>query len=243
LFYGLTFPSPTNWNLSLVGTLLLVFLGITALLFIWLALRGLRYKHPVEDQQRDTRSVRIRTPLSARIISALLALVLLLMMGMILGIAGALQGLNNIVREVPVAHVIASPTEGIPHELSVEVILLDEHGVATSDKHYSLDGDLWELEGLFVKLPTWMEFLGFHSGYKVARLSGKFLSSILQNQAHPHGSWDINGGYGDFFDHIISGDSPWRLFVSANYGIGVFSSPGDYMVKASNTGFVAYKNK
>jgi hypothetical protein len=240
MLWGLTFPSPTDWNFPPDVTFFIVVLLLVGLLCIAFAFAGLLRKKQSPEYSQGRRSVSSRTPLSVKIIAVLLGFVFLLMAGIIWGVAGALQGISNVTRETPVACVIAKQKLGKTPMLSVRVILLDQNNKPTSDLSYTLDGDLWQLDGLFVKLPTWMTLLGFHSGYKVARLSGQFIDPNLQDQAHPNAAHNINGGYGDFFKFIITGNSPWRIIADTKYGTGVFITTGTYVVKASNTGFVPY---
>ncbi|HEY6407326.1 MAG TPA: hypothetical protein VIY29_07660 [Ktedonobacteraceae bacterium] len=248
--WGLRFPT-SGLNLSPGGTLLVVIVLLVGLYLIVSALLGRFRMHGVSrvssrsgvlEQPSGDGQVYKRTGrkmhIYARAISALCGLVLILLALFVVTVGGALEGIRNLTSESPVALVHATTIVGLPHKLSVEVKLLDDQGNITSDQTYLLDGDLWELKGEFFKLQTWVNFLGFHSGFKVVRLSGDYLDVNLQNKG-PHNDADINGGYGDFFNHIVQKDSPLRIFADANYGTAVFNPAGTYKVVATNSGFIA----
>lgn len=249
MFWGLEFPNPTlGTGLSPEGTALVLGLyGLALVLICFVTFRGAlhRGRRPKGEQyaRQGTytyRQQRRGVSVGTRIFAFLVGVILILFATLILGVAGALQGINNLTAETPVAKIHAVAVTGQPHEMSVEVVLLDQHGNQVSDNTYILEGDLWELQGEFVKLPTWAAFIGLHGGFKAVRLAGNFLDVSLQKKAHPNVAVDLNGGYGTFFNSIITKESPLHLFIDANYGTAVFSSPSTrwYLVSATQTGFI-----
>lgn len=126
--------------------------------------------------------------------------------------------------DIRVARIHATPTN-LPHVMSVELILYDQNGHATSDKTYIVQGDEWMLQGDIVKFPTWLNVLGLHSGFKLTRLEGRY-DDINMERNSPHTVIELNGGDDNFFKTVQ--EQAWTSpFVDSAYGSSAFLSP-DY---------------
>ncbi len=141
--------------------------------------------------------------------------------------------------DMRVAQVRAHELQNSPHQMSVELILYDNNGHQTSDQFYSVLGDEWMLQADFIKFPTWMNVLGFHSGYKLTRLEGIYQDRNLESNAK-HTVVDLNGGEDNFFKTIRDQKFWFSPFVDAYYGNAAFEpADGAYDVFASQTGLYA----
>src|SRR6266571_8423414 len=108
------------------------------------------------------------------------------------------QSYLGLTGEIKVAHIRATPIANAAHQMSVDVILYDGNGHVTSENTYLLQGDEWMVQGDIIKFPTWFNVLGFHAGYKLTRLEGRYDDIALENAAH-HTAVPLNGGDDNFF--------------------------------------------
>lgn len=164
-------------------------------------------------------------------------IILLILSISLLWLAFAVQSYLGLTYDVKVATVHAATFENLEHKMNVELKTFDDKGVQTSDKFYLMDGDRWQLEGTFVKFPSWMNIFGIHSSYKLTRLEGTFSDPNLESQSK-HTVITLNGGEGDFFKTVYK--QAWSSpFIDAAYGSGTFVPADDhtYDVFASQTGF------
>jgi hypothetical protein len=141
--------------------------------------------------------------------------------------------------DIKVAQVRAHVLQNSSHEMSVELMLYDNNGHQTSDQFYSVLGDEWMLQADFIKFPTWMNVIGFHSGYKLTRLEGLYQDRNLESNAK-HTVVDLNGGEDNFFKTMRDQKFWFSPFVEAYYGNAAFEpADGVYDVYASQTGLYA----
>src|SRR5947199_668225 len=124
-------------------------------------------------------------------------IVLLLIAISLLWLTFLVQSYLGLTGEIKVAHVRATAITNVPHEMSVELTLYDNHGHSTSDNTYLLQGDEWMVQGDIIKFPAWINFFGLHSGYKLTRLEGRYDDIKLENTA-PHTAVELNGGDDNF---------------------------------------------
>src|SRR2546427_7490361 len=82
--------------------------------------------------------------------------------------------------DIKVAQIRASQVPNVANEMRVDLILYDTNGHPLSDHTYTLQGDEWMLQADFIKFPTWVNVLGFHSGYKIVRLEGLYQDPNLE---------------------------------------------------------------
>jgi|SRR6266487_1552993 len=141
--------------------------------------------------------------------------------------------------DIKVAQVRAHMLQNSAHEMSVELVLYDNNGHQTSDQFYSVLGDEWMLQANFIKFPTWMNVLGFHSGYKLTRMEGMYQDSNLESNSK-HTVVDLNGGEDNFFKTMRDQKYWFSPFVDAYYGNATLEpADGVYDVYASQTGLYA----
>jgi hypothetical protein len=149
------------------------------------------------------------------------------------------QSYLGLTGNIRVAQVRAEPVANVAHEMSVELILYDSNGHQLSDKTYMLLGDEWMLQADFIKFPTWLNVIGFHSGYKLVRLEGMYQDPNLERNSK-HSVVELNGGEDGFFTTMRTQSFWFSPFVDAYYGNAAFAPAGaTYDVYASQDGLIA----
>jgi hypothetical protein len=148
------------------------------------------------------------------------------------------QSYLGLTGEIKVAHIRATSIANVAHQMSVEVILYDSNGHVTSDNTYLLQGDEWMVQGDIIKFPAWLNVVGFHAGYKLTRLEGRYDDIHLENTAR-HTALPLNGGDDTFFQTTYMHKQWFALFVDAAYGNAVFQAPGSFDVFATQDALIA----
>ena len=148
------------------------------------------------------------------------------------------QSYLGLTGEIKVAHIRATPITNVAHQMSVEVSLFDGKGHVTSDKTYLLQGDEWMVQGDIIKFPAWLNVVGFHAGYKLTRLEGRYDDITLENTAR-HTAVPLNGGDDNFFLTTYTHRQWFAPFVDAAYGNAVFQAPGSFDVFATQDALIA----
>jgi hypothetical protein len=137
-----------------------------------------------------------------------------------------------------VARVTALPianNQGLP-EMSVDLTLYDQNGRVTGQQSYLVLGNEWMLQDDTIKVTTWLNVLGVHSGYKLTRLEGRYDDPNQERHAE-HTVVELNGGDDGFFQNMRSWHGWISPFIDAQYGTAVFSpADGTYDVFVSQTG-------
>jgi hypothetical protein len=131
-----------------------------------------------------------------------------------------------------------APIANVAHQMSVQVMLYDGNGQVTSENTYLLQGDEWMMQGDIIKFPAWLNVIGFHAGYKLTRLEGRFDDIALENTAR-HTAIALNGGEDTFFQTTYMHKQWFALFVDAAYGNAVFQAPGSFDVFATQDALIA----
>ncbi|MGV9667931.1 hypothetical protein ACWDUL_24500 [Nocardia niigatensis] len=151
---------------------------------------------------------------------------LVLVAVVILWITTLLQTFLGLTGEVKAAHIEAKPVAGQEHMMTVELTLYGDSGHGDQHQTYQVEGDMWVLQANIVELESWVNALGFHSGYKVTRLYGQRLDGIAtkQNQIF------LNGGDADFFQDMKNRSWYTQPFVRSAYGNAVIATAGAYDV-------------
>ncbi|HEU5227985.1 MAG TPA: hypothetical protein VFU49_09255 [Ktedonobacteraceae bacterium] len=171
-----------------------------------------------------------------RSLSGVLLLVLALSLLWVTFLVQTYLGLTS---DIQVAQVRATQITGIPHMMSVELILYDQNGHQASDKTYLVQGDEWMLQGDIIKFPTWLNIVGLHTGYKLTRLEGRFDDPNLERNSQ-HTVIELNGGDDNFFKTVQQ--QAWLSpTIEAAYGNAVFlgADSRTYNVYVSQTGLLA----
>lgn len=145
--------------------------------------------------------------------------------------------------EKPVAEIIIThPEEGV---MSSITIIQDERGGKSKARRFDVAGDQWVLEGDILKWRSWLNFLGFHTRYRLTRLRSRYLRtseemtkpstihSLVENEDNP--LWKYLYKYG-----------PGLPMVSTVYGNAVFQSSGEdvtFRVYVGTSGFIVRKTE
>ena len=148
------------------------------------------------------------------------------------------QSYLGLTGEIKVAHIRATPIANAAHQMSVEVMLYDGNGHVASDNTYLLQGDEWMVQGDIIKFPSWLTVVGFHAGYKLTRLEGRYDDITLENVAR-HTAVPLNGGDDNFFQTTYTPRQWFAPFVDAGYGNAVFQRPGSFDVFATQDALIA----
>lgn len=145
-------------------------------------------------------------------------------------------GLTSDIRVAQVkALPIANSPNGIPM-MNVDLTLYDQNGHATSEQSYLVMGNEWMLQDDTIKISSWLNIIGLHSGYKITRLEGRYDDPNLERHAE-HTVVELNGGDDGFFQNMRAWHGWISPFIDAQYGTAVFSgADGTYDVFVSQTG-------
>ncbi|GAC1566828.1 MAG: hypothetical protein NVS3B14_10950 [Ktedonobacteraceae bacterium] len=145
----------------------------------------------------------------------------------LLWLAFLVQTYLGLTGNIKVAQIRATKVSNIPHVMSVELVLYDQNGKATSDNTYIVQGDEWMLQGDILKFPSWMNILGFHSGFKLTRLESRYDNPQTESMAH-HTVIVLNGGDDNFFTTVQQ--QAWTSpFVDSAYGSSAILSPDGHV--------------
>lgn len=154
--------------------------------------------------------------------SGLGGVVLIVIAVSLLWLTFLIQTYLGLTGDIKVATIRANATN-VPHVMSVELVLYDQNGNATSDNTYLVMGDEWMLQGDILKFPGWMNILGFHSGFKLTRLEGRY-DDINMERYSTHTVIPLNGGDDNFFK--TTQEQAWTSpFVDSAYGSSAFLRP------------------
>lgn len=144
--------------------------------------------------------------------------------------------------EEPVAKII---TQTLKEEQSTLVKLIHLQPDMPTEQNFLIKGDQWMLEGDILKWENWINFMGFHTRYRLTRIRGRYNdvneeinkspSIYAINNKIDESKWKYLYRYGDKLP-----------FVNTVYGNAVFQnndSNNQYLIYVSNSGFVVKKIK
>jgi hypothetical protein len=143
--------------------------------------------------------------------------------GMIMFFGFFLRAYYAFTLEEPVAEVMVQPLG----EDETSRVTLIQYVPADSQitRQFLIKGDQWVLEGDILKWDDWLNFMGFHTRYRLTRIRGRYLRttdemkeqptiySLVENENHP--LWRYLYNYG-----------PDLPMVSTVYGNAVFQTSG-----------------
>ena len=143
--------------------------------------------------------------------------------GMIMFFGFFLRAYYAFTLEEPVAEVMVQPLG----EDETSRVTLIQYVPADSQitRQFLIKGDQWVLEGDILKWDDWLNFMGFHTRYRLTRIRGRYLRttdemkeqptiySLVENENHP--LWRYLYDYG-----------PELPMVSTVYGNAVFQTSG-----------------
>ncbi len=150
----------------------------------------------------------------------------------------ALQTYLGLTHEIKVAHIRATQVTNVPHEMFVELTQYDGNNHATSTGTFQVQGDEWMVQGNIIKLASWLNIVGLHSGYKLTRLEGRYDDIKLEDTA-PHTAVALNGGDDNFFQTMRAQRGWIAPFVDASYGNAVFQTAGSFDIFATQDALIA----
>lgn len=235
----MVFPKPSFsqgilWFIAILGFFLIL------LSFWWLAHPGEK-KEPFKDRYGHERhGYRTRRP-HIHMGFAATGLALLLIGGVLLGIAGAVQEYLGLTGKILVAHVratkVTNPSNNLPM-MSVDLISYDQNGNQASENTYIVNGDEVFIGGDIIAFQSWMNILGFHSGYKLTKLEGMYSDVNLERNS-PHTVEVLNGGDDSFFnDAYHKGLSNWVVTAAYKNGSSVPTNNVGYNICVSQDAIV-----
>jgi hypothetical protein len=231
----MTIPLQVGWPQALF--ILIGLVGLWLFISAVMALLSPR-RYITEDEKeayRETRKLPRRRLRWKRGVSGIVLVALALSLLWVTFVVQTYLGLTG---EIKVAHIRATSIANEAHELSVELVLYDGNGHATSDTTYLLHGDEWMIQGDILKIAPWLNVVGLHSGYKLTRLEGRYDNIDLENNAR-HTAIALNGGDDTFFQTMYAQRSWLSPFVDASYGNAVYQTVGSFDVFATQDALIA----
>lgn len=144
-------------------------------------------------------------------------------------------------REEPVAKVSIAPYP----QGQKNLVTLELYGPKDKPeiRQFEVGGDQWMLEGDILKWNNWINFLGFHTRYRLTRLRGRYIrtSDELAKPAEIYSLVEIEDHpvWGYLYRHGAS-----LPFVSTVYGNAVFQNTDEasiFLVYTTTSGFITRK--
>jgi hypothetical protein len=220
--------------------ILLILIGLVGL---WLCITaGLGLLSPStflsEDEKERYRRTGHLLRRRVKVTRGLSGIVLIAVAVSLLWLTLLVQSYLGLTGEIKVAHIRATPIANVAHQMSVNVMLYDGNGDVISENTYLLQGDEWMVQGDIIKFPAWLNVVGFHAGYKLTRLEGRYDDIALENTAH-HTAVPLNGGDDNFFQTTYTHRQWFAPFVDAAYGNAVFQTSGSFDVFATQDALIA----
>lgn len=179
---------------------------------------------------------------SPKLLASLRNLTLILMAvaisGMVLFMGFFFRAYQAFTYEKPVAEIIIQPSD----EPDANLVTLSRflQDASPSSREFLLKGDQWMLEGDILKWDNWLNFLGFHTRYRLTRLRGRYLHTkdeikkektiypLVRDEDHPF--WRYLYKYG----HRLP-------LVSTVFGTAAYQFAGEkkhFLIYVSTSGFV-----
>ncbi len=158
--------------------------------------------------------------------------------GMVFFLGFGLRAYHSFTYEEPVAEIITQPLNWAEQKSVTLVSYFSAHSKTT--RYIFLKGDQWMIEGDILKWDSWLNFLGFHTRYRLTRLQGRYLStkeeiqktrtiySLVEQENNP--LWRYLYQYGQKLP-----------FISTVYGNAVFQDcrPNrKYLIYVGTSGFI-----
>ena len=140
--------------------------------------------------------------------------------------------------EEPVAEVFAQSLPGAPTPKTSLVGFFCAQSHKT--RYLFVKGDQWMLEGDILKWKSWLNFLGFHTRYRLTRLRGRYVSSA-EEVHQPQTVYSLVEYEDDPLWRYLYKYGPQLPFVSTVYGNAVFQTSGEnkrYLIYVGTSGFI-----
>jgi hypothetical protein len=192
----MNYPIQPSWPLAII-----VITGGLALLLAISFIAGIvSRKQKLADKYGNTRYRRLPRIFRWHHLSG--SLIMLLIAILLFWIVSAAQAYLELTGKILVAHVRATPvhnpSSNVPM-LSVNLTSYDHNGNPTAETTYVLNGDEVYIGGDVIQYQSWLNILGYHSGYKLTKLEGMYSDVNLEEHAQ-HTVQILNGGDDDFFN-------------------------------------------
>ncbi len=140
--------------------------------------------------------------------------------------------------EQPVAEITAQPLEASPAGPGAVLrVSFPDSGAA---RNFFIRGDQWMIEGDILKWDPLLNFLGFHTRYRLTRLRGRYLKTADEKQG-PSTIHSLVAQEDHPFWRRLYEFGPRMPLVSTVYGNAVFhtsSRPQAYQVFVGTSGFI-----
>lgn len=133
---------------------------------------------------------------------------------MIVAFAWDFLSYNVIAQDKTVATV--SIIETGKQEYQLDVTLPDGEGVS-----YKLKGDLWQLDARIINWAGLMNMLGLEPGYRLDRLSGRYIS-LEQERNAERTVYSIKNSYSIIDIWSVINENSWIPWISARYGSATY---------------------
>ncbi len=117
------------------------------------------------------------------------------------------------------------------------------YGDFCNPEHYSLYGDQWRLDALFLKWRSWANLLGFDSLYRIERLGGRYRNIDGEN-SEPHESHTLHPQGGVDLVAVLASYGGRFSPVDTLYGSSVYEDMNPqyvYRVYRSQSGLLVRK--
>ena len=229
---------PFNFGLPQI---ILILIGLVGLGLFVTAARGLLRRRGAMDEDEFERYKRtgVLPRRRFRLKRGISGIVLIFIAVSLLWLTFLVQSYLGLTGNIRVAQVQATSVTNVPHTMSIKLVLYDSNGHQLSDSTYTVLGDEWMLQADFIKFPTWLNVIGFHSGYKLVRLEGIYQDPNLERNSK-HTVVELNGGEDGFFTTMRTQKFWFSPFVDAYYGNAAFAPAGaTYDVFATQDGLIA----
>jgi len=191
----MNYPTPTSGPFGLVWVI--GFIG--GILLLW-ALSGLVVpgKEPLLNEYGRKSGHYRRLRPHIRLGSATLGGIVCVIAVVLLIIANAAGVYLGLTGKILVAHLRATPSanSGNIPKMSVDLILYDQNGKPASENTYIVNGNELYIGGDIIEYKPFWNLLGFHSGYKVTLLEGRYSDSNHKTQVD---DVTLNGGDDSIF--------------------------------------------
>lgn len=161
--------------------------------------------------------------------------------GILLFMGLFLRAYHVFTHETPVAEIRSQPVNGDSED---PITLVHFFSVRSKHTRYLLiRGDQWMIEGDILKWDSWLNFLGFHTRYRLTRLRGRYLDIEAEKHRPPSIHVLSEEEYHPLWPYLY--DFGQRLpFVDSVYGNAAYQNlraDTDYMIYVGPTGFLVRK--
>jgi len=168
----------------------------------------------------------------------LLIIIWLALFGMVLFAGLFFRAYYVFTLEEPVAKIATTVLED-QQSVLIKLTMLQEN--QTPEQRFLIRGDQWMLEGDILKWDNWLNFMGFHTRYRLTRIRGRY-QAVADEISKSPSVFTIGDDLNDTSWKYLYRFGEQLPFVSTVYGNAVFQNNeenGQYLVYVSSSGFTA----